>query len=168
MGRKRNFIVKESVDYLESLRSKVKDYQSSQQLNCLLLLKTGKYKTLAEVSNHIGVHYSTIQRWLAIYKTHGIDKLLAPQTRNKPSKFISPEIHMALEARLRSKENPFSGYVEVQEWLEKEYNVKIGYQWLWRYMRIKMDSSLKVPRRVNIKKEQGAEEAFLKTAVHIR
>ena len=75
---------------------------------------------------------------------------------------------MALEARLRSKENPFSGYVEVQEWLEKEYNVKIGYQWLWRYMRIKMDSSLKVPRRVNIKKEQGAEEAFLKTAVHIR
>ena len=168
MGRKRNFIIKETQADLERLRSSVSDYQSSQQLNCLLLIKSEKYITLQEVATHLGVHYATIQRWLHAYKTQGLEKLLSPLTRNKPSKFISPEIHKELEARLTSKENPFSGYVEVQEWLQKEHHVEIGYKWLWRYMTTKMNSKLKVPRRTNIKKEDGAEAAFFKTAGNIR
>jgi len=164
MGRKRNFIIDQSLEDLMSLRSKIQNYQSSQQLNCLILIKSAKYSTLNEIAEHVGVHYSSIQRWLKDYKENGIQSLLSPQTRNKPSKIITPEMHLAIEEKLKSKDNPFSGYVEVQEWLKKEFNVEVKYKWLWAYMRSKMKSRLKVPRKTNAKKASGSEESFFKTA----
>ena len=164
MGRHRTFTIKESLAELESFKLKVTDYKSSQQLNALILVKSEQYDTLNMVSSHLGMHYATLQRWLKRYKEEGIERLLLPLTRNKPSKFITPEIHKALKSRLHDKDNPFSGYVEVQQWLLDNYQVKIGYKWLWAYMRTKMNSRLKVPRKTNIKKDQNAETSFFKTA----
>ena len=130
------------------------------------MIKSNKYDNLSEVASHLGVHYATLQRWLKCYREKGIEDLLRPLTRNKPSKVITPEIHKALEDRLQSKDNPFSGYVEVQEWLLKTYEVKIGYKWLWSYMTTKLNSKLKVPRKVNVKKADDAEDSFFKTAGH--
>ena len=164
MGRHRKFIIEESLSELEAYKSTISDYKSSQQLTSLILIKSEKYGTLSEVSSHLGIHYATLQRWLKRYREKGIEDLLRPLTRNKPSKFITPEINKALAERLRSKENPFSGYVEVQEWLLKTYGVKIEYKWLWSYMTTKLNSKLKVPRKVNIKKVDGTEDSFFKTA----
>ncbi len=127
MGRHRTFTIAESLEELETFKAKVNDYQSSQQLNALILIKSEHYKTIEEVASHLGVHYATVQRWLKRYKEQGIEHLLSPLTRNKPSKFITPEIHQALESRLRDGNNPFSSYVEVQQWLLDTYQVKIGY-----------------------------------------
>jgi transposase len=66
-----------------------------------------------------------LQRWITTYKNNGIEQLLNPVKRDKPSKIITPEIHNALESRLTNPDNPFSGYVEVQEWLKKKYGVDI-------------------------------------------
>lgn len=164
MGRHRTFTIKESLKELEAFKPLVTDYQSSQQLTALILIKSGHYKTLEGVATHLGVHYATVQRWLKRYKEKGIKHLLKPLTRNKPSKFITPEIHQDLESRLQDSHNPFSGYVEVQQWLLDTYQVEIGYKWLWSYMRTKMNSRLKVPRKTNVKKQQDAEACFFKTA----
>ena len=164
MGRHRAFAIKESLEVLKQYKARVTDYQSSQRLMALMLIKSEQYDTLDKVSTHLGIHYATLQRWLKRYREHGIDQLLLPLTRNKPSKIITPEIHMALEARLQQSNSPFSGYVEVQQWLWDTYQVKVGYKWLWAYMRTKMGSRLKVPRKTNVKKEQGAEACFFKTA----
>ena len=164
MGRHRKFTIQESLKDLESYKAQVTDYKSSQQLNALLLIKSKEYNTLEEVASHLNVHYATLQRWLKRYRELGIKSLLLPLTRNKPSKFITPEIHKQIETRLYSKDNPFSGYVEVQQWLLETHNVKIGYKWLWRYMTTKMNSKLKVPRKVNIKKAEDSEDSFFKTA----
>ena len=167
MGRTRTFTIKESLEELDAFKSAVKDFQSSQQLQALRLIKSGNYATLKDVASHVGVHYTTVQRWIKRYKEEGIERLLMPLTRNKPSKFITAEIHKILEARLRDKNNPFSGYVEVQEWLEKHHGVKIGYKWLWKYMTTKMNSRLKVPRKTHIKKAPDAQESFFKTPLCI-
>lgn len=90
--------------------------------------------------------------------------MLSPQTRKKPSKIITPQMYIAIEEKLKSKDNPFSGYVEVQEWLKKEFNVDVKYKWLWAYMRSKMKSTLKVPRKTNAEIASGSEESFFKTA----
>lgn len=164
MGRKRNFKIEQSMEDLMSMRSEIQNYQSSQQLNCLILIKSEKYSNLHEVAEHLGVHYSSLQRWLKEYKAKGLESLLAPVTRNKPSKIITPQMHQAIEQRLKSTENPFSGYVEVQEWLKKEFKADVNYKWLWAYMRNKMKSRLKVPRKTNAKKAPGSEESFFKTA----
>ena len=164
MGRHRIFKIEQSLEDLNSCKSAISNYRSSQQLNALILIKSEQYDTLDEVALHLGVSHRTLQRWLKCYRDHGLDHLLKPLTRNKPSKIITPQIHQELEQLLRSKDNPFSGYVEVQQWLEKTHNVQIGYKWLWRYMTTKMNSKLKVPRKVNVKKDPGAEDSFFKTA----
>lgn len=167
MGRKRGFTISESIETLKSKRAEVKDYRTSQQLNSLILIKEDKYKTLGEVAKHVGIGLSGLQRWLKAYKEGGIEAILAPLTRNKPSKIITTEMHTAIEERLNSKDNPFSGYVEVQEWLYEEFAVKVDYKLVHYYLSVKMKARLKVPRKTNVKKDPEAEESFLKTAKHL-
>ena len=100
------------------------------------------------------------------YREQGIEKLLSPITRNKASKFITPETHREIEARPHSKQDPFSGYVEVQQWLSRAHGVEIGHKWLWAYMTTEMDSKLRVPRKVNVNKAEDAEDSSFKTARH--
>ena len=164
MGRHRKFQIDHSLEVLKSHKAEITSFKSSQQLNALILIKSGQYGTLEEVASHLGISHRTLHRWLKRYREDGLERLLSPLTRNKPSKIITPEIHRALEQRLISKDNPFSGYVEVQQWLENTYQVKIGYKWLWAYMTTKMNSKLKVPRKVNVKKDPDAEDCFFKTA----
>lgn len=163
MGRKRIFKIKEDFAELESYKTKVQDFRSSQRLKALLLLKQGE-KTLVEISGLLEIHYATLERWIKDYQTGDIKKFLGGVTRNKTSKLITPSIHLEIEGRLKNPRNPFSSYVEVQQWLMKEHGVKIEYQWLWKYMTTKMDSRLKVPRKTNVKKDTQAEETFFKTA----
>lgn len=56
------------------------------------------------------------------------------------------------------------GFALSGERLLKQYGVEIEYQWLWKYMRTKFKSVLKVPRKINVKKNPDAEADFLKTA----
>ena len=165
MGRHRKFDIKESEEKLKSYKLEVSSYKLSQKLQALLIINSNPKKTLTEVANELGIHIATLQRWLQHYRIHGIASYLKPLKRNKASK-ITPEIHEVLEKRLHDPNNPFSSYVEVQEWLLKEYGVKIGYKWLWSYMTTKMNSKLKVPRKVNIKKVEDAETSFFKTTCH--
>ena len=166
MGRKRKFTIKESLKELKMFKPKVDNYRSCKRLAALILIKENTTASLAKISEKLNTNPRTLDTWIKIYKTEGINKLLARDTRKKTSKIITPEIHRQLKQKLHSRENPFSGYVEVQEWLESEHGVKITYQWLWKYMNTKLDSRLKKPRRVNIKKEDGAEDSFFKTALH--
>lgn len=163
MGKKREFEITESLDELRIYTQKVKGYKTSKRLESLILIKSEKYKKLEEVASHLSITRRTLLNWINQYKEGGIDLLISPSTRNKSSKIITPKIHQDLEKRLYSAETPFSGYVEVKEWLLKEYNVEIEYQWLWKYMKTKMGSVLKVPRKTNIKKDPEAEADFFKT-----
>lgn len=166
MGRRRNFAITEDLLELENYKLQVKDYRSSQQLKALVLLKQEE-KTLVEISSCLDIHFTTLERWIKSYQTKGIEKFLGGIKRAKPSKLITPGIHQQIEERLKSSRNPFSGYVEVQQWLLKEHGVEIEYQWLWKYMTTKMNSKLKVPRKTNVKKEPQAEESFFKTTSNL-
>ena len=123
MGRHRAFTIKESLAELEGLKPKVTDHRSSQQLKALISIRAEQYSTLTQIASHLGMHYTTLQRWLRRYREQGIEDLPSPIMRNRPSKFITPKIHQEIEARLHSREDPFSGYVEVQQGLSRTYDV---------------------------------------------
>ncbi|SHM71686.1 hypothetical protein [Chryseobacterium polytrichastri] len=131
MGRRRNFEITEDLSELENYKLKVKDYRSSQLLKSLLLLKQEE-RTLVEISLSLDSHFTTLEHWIKSYQTKGIEKFLGGINRSKPLKLITPSIHQEIEDRLKSSRNPFSGYVEVQQWLLKEHGVEIEYQWLWK------------------------------------
>lgn len=132
MGKKREFEIRESLEELKAYIPKVAGYKPSKRLECLILIKSDKCETLTEVATHLGITRRTLLNWITEYKKGGIDLLLSPARRNKPSKLITPEIHAQLEKRLLSESNPFSSYVDVKEWLLKQYGVDIEYQWLWK------------------------------------
>lgn len=69
-----------------------------------------------------------------------------------------------MKDRLKDPNNPFSGYVEVQKWLKDKFGVEIEYQWLWKYMRTKMGTGLKVTRKNHAKKVPKSGEVFFKNA----
>ena len=157
--------LKEDLSTLKSFTSNVYDFKSSQKLRLLISLSSidKDVEALKTVSEKLSIPYSTAHRWFKDYKEKGIEAFLSKNKRNKPSKIITPLIHQELETILKNPKAKFNGYKDVQEWLKREHNIDIEYQWLWKYMTTKLKTSLKVPRNNHIKKDSEAQADFFKT-----
>jgi len=164
MGRQKRFEIKETLVELKSYKCKVSNYKSCQRLRALILLKEDSLISLTTVAEQLAISTRSLSRWILLYKKKGIEAYLAPETRDKPSKIITQEIHESMENRLKITNNPFNSYMEVQQWLKKEHNIEIEYQWLWKYLKSKMGTTLKVPRKSHSKKDPEAAEVFFKNA----
>ena len=163
MARLKVTRIKESVEELRSYRSSVDSYQGSKKLNFLLLFSEFPNISVAEASVQIGIGTSTVTRWFHAYKDLGVLGFLAIPKRKRTSKFITPQIHSALEKRLQAAKASFSGYKDAQQWVEQEFEVTIAYHILRRYMINKLDARLKIPRKSNVKKDPEASAEFFKT-----
>ncbi|MFL0102060.1 helix-turn-helix domain-containing protein [Tenacibaculum maritimum] len=164
MGRLTQIRIREDLDTLESYKQKVTNFKSSQKLKVLFLISSGGYKTLGPIASILSINYSTLHRWLKIYREKGIDYYLSPDKRNRSSKIITPAIHKELQNLLNQERVQFNGYKDVQKWLEVNHGVKIEYQWLWKYLKTKLGTTLKVPRKSNVKKDKDASAEFFKTS----
>src|SRR4030042_5751809 len=60
---------------LERLYKQEKDYQSRTRLQALWLLRQDR--AMAEVASIVGVHYRTLQEWIAWYRRGGTAEVLA-------------------------------------------------------------------------------------------
>jgi transposase len=156
--------IKESVLELRKLRLKQKSLSKQKRVDCLLYLKTSKFKTRQELANYLSVHIRTQERWLVKYRLHGLDYLLADSSKVRKSKIITQEIHQGLEIRVNSSDAPFLGYWDAQQWVNEQYNVEIKYHWLRQYLIKHFKTKLKTPRKSHYKKDQQAVDAFLKTS----
>lgn len=163
-----HFVIAESLPELKKIRSKQPSLSKQKRVDCLIHIKTSKFKTRQELANHLGVHIRTQERWLAQYREEGIISLLSNEAQIRPSKIITPEIHAALEAKVNSSDSPFLGYWEAQQWVEEEFNVSIKYHWLRKYLITHFKTKLKSPRKSHYKKDEQAIEAFFKTTQHIQ
>jgi transposase len=162
-----SFEIKESLIELKSLRTKQPTLSKQKRIDCLIHLKSNKFATRQELSNYLGVHIRTQERWLNNYREEGIVSMLTDKPKIKKSKIISKEIHDALESKVNSSESPFLGYWEAQQWVENTFNVEIKYHWLRKYLIAHFKTKLKSPRKSHYKKDEQAIEAFLKTAKSI-
>jgi len=155
--------IKESQEELQGYTVKIDNYKSSKRLDCLILFKNNTYSKAEDLASDIGISVSTLRRWLNRYRLVGIDQYLKKDTRSSSSRVITPEIHEGLKARLNDPENPFNGFWDAQNWIKEMYGVEVNYKSLWSHITEKLNGSLKIPRKSNIKKNPQAKEAFLKT-----
>lgn len=161
-----HFDINESLLELKTIRLKQPTLAKQKRIDCLIHIKTCKFKTRQELANYLGVHIRTQERWLTKYREQGIAFLLADEPKNRTSKIITPQIHGALEAKVSSSDSPFLGYWDAQQWVEDTFNVKIKYHWLRKYLITHFKTKLKSPRKSHYKKDDQAIEAFFKTAKH--
>jgi transposase len=163
MGKKAELDITESLSELKKLLVKQKTLKGEKRITCLIDIKSKKFEKRQKVSDSLGVHIRTLERWLNEYKSGGVLQLLYDKPKNKQSKIITPEIHKAVAQRVNDPHNPFLGYWDAQNWVNQKYGVDIKYQRIREYLIQHFKTKLKTPRKSHYKKDEQAEQAFLKT-----
>jgi len=166
MGKKATLRIQESLSDLKKLKAKQSSLQGQKRILALIYIKSGKFDTRKNLADGLGVHIRTLERWLNDYKENGVSKMVTNKPRVKPSKIITRVIHEGLAKRVKDPSNPFLGYWEAQQWVREEYDTEITYHWLRAYMIKHFGTKVKRPRKVHVKKDEQAGDAFLKTTIH--
>lgn len=128
------------------------------RLHGLWLLHEGR--SLGEVAEVVGVHYRTVQRWVAWYRTDGVAALRARKmggTGQAP--FLTPEQEAAVAAEVET--GRFGTGNEIRAWIAREFGVEYTLGGLYSLLE-RLGCSPRVPRPVHAKADPAAQEAFQK------
>jgi transposase len=137
----------------------------AQRLRVLLILKQHESTGLSkrEAATLAGVCPDSVHKWRTIYVRDGIDCLVKHnKTGYKPSVFTSGE-HLRLGEKLNDPNNGLRGYVELKEWIRKEFGKDILYRTVVSYCVTNFHSSVKTARKSHINKDAAKVEVFKKT-----
>jgi transposase len=106
----------------------------------------------------LGVSSSSIQIWRKLYERGGLSLLLDDKRIGFKPSLISREEHERIEAKLNDPTNGLRGYVELQDWISREFNKTIRYNTLLKYCGRHFGSKSKVARKSHAKKNLQAGE----------
>jgi len=163
MGKKSNLVVTHSDEELQKWHRKTRNTKYQKRVQAIIYLKDGGYGTQKEIAKLVGAGLSTLERWIGMYKQDGLAALCEVETRNKPSKLITPDIFTWLEQVLYDNSAPVKGYKHLQMMIKEKFNKDIPYFALYYYVRQHFRTKLKSPRKSHYKKDEQAVDAFLKT-----
>src|SRR5919197_5942675 len=105
------------------------DGHKKPRLQMLYLLASGQAQTRQEVAHLLGVHRSTIGRWLALYAAGGLDALLATYVPAGKPVSLAPAVLASLEQALHRPEG-FASYEELRQWVRRTHGVEVKYKTL--------------------------------------
>ncbi|MCG5057029.1 MAG: helix-turn-helix domain-containing protein [Limnoraphis sp. WC205] len=163
MNRKVNY--QEKIDLtleeLKTLLSQQKSLINRQKIQTLYWLKTGYSQSVTDVALRLGVHRTTVHRWLKQYSEEGLKKFLEIRLRPGRPRVIPPEVIRGIEHKLNQETTGFKSYKEIEKWVEENYQISRKYQTLHHQVRYRLQAKLKTPRRSSIKKNP-LEETELK------
>jgi len=136
--------IQETVSQLHEVLAKQKDIVNYKKVQCLYLMKTGKVGTVKELSELLGVHRVTIQKWFKKYREVGINGLLTTKKSSGRPSVVSERVLSDLKERLSPQKREFETYEQVQRWLEEKYGVDLNYKTLYGLVRYKLNVNLKI------------------------
>lgn len=168
MASPKQLIIKETVQQLRLLQKKSTPL-IAVRLRALIAIKEAGQRGISkrELADKVGVNHNSVQTWRTMYIKGGIESLIShKKTGFKPSVFTSDE-HLAMEQKLKDPLNGLRGYVELKEWIEKEFKKEVKYNTLLKYCMKNFGSSVKVARKSHIKKDEEAVATFKKTLVKV-
>jgi len=137
-----------------------------QRLRVLLILKQNEETGISkrEAAKLAVVDPNSVHKWRTLYINEGIEGLMKHQKKGfKPSVFTANE-HAMLETKLNDSQNGLQGYVELQDWIEKETGKTFNYNTLLYYCIRNFKSSVKVARKSHVKKDEAQGISFKKTS----
>jgi transposase len=151
----------------EELKKRLQTANLGNQKEKLIMLwwiKSGQVKEQQEIGKRLAKDTSTVTRWLQRYRSGGLSKLL----KIKKAPGAKPKIHdvaiAGLEQELK-KEEGFSSYGAIVEWLKKEYELDVEYGTVYALVRYKLGAKLKVPRPQSYKQNEELVSEFKKNSV---
>lgn len=166
MANPKQIEIKESLKEIKQL-FKTSIPLIAHRIRVLLILKQNEAQGISkrETARLAGVSADSVQRWRTIYLNEGIVGLLKHKmTGYKPSVFTAEE-HDKLSVKLTDPTNELRGYVELNEWVKKEFGKEILYRTLVNYCTTNFNSSVKTARKSHIKKDVDKVDSFKKTSI---
>ena len=149
---------------LKTLLSQQKSLINRQKIQTLYWLKAGYSQSVTDVALRLGVHRTTVHRWLKQYSEEGSKKFLEILPRPGRPLAIPPEVIRGIEQKLSPETTGFKSYKEIEKWVEENYRISIKYSTLHHQIRYRLQAKLKTPRRSSIKKNPQEETEFKKNS----
>jgi transposase len=160
MGRRLQVEWTESATELKRLYRQEKHAQRRTRLHALWLLREGQ--KLGQVAALLGVHYRTLQEWMAWYRQGGLQAVLGRvrghHARGKPP-YLNAVQQRALVARVAL--GGFRTVWEVRQWVRDRWGIAYSYDGMHNLMQ-QHQLRLKVPRPQAEKASPAAQEAWKK------
>lgn len=122
------------------------------------MLREGR--ALGEVAAVVGVHYRTVQRWVAWYRAGGVAAVRARKmggTGQAP--FLTPAQEAAVAAEVET--GCFRTGEEIRTWIAERFEVSYTLGGVYSLLE-RLACKRKVPRPVHAKADRAAQEAFKK------
>ena len=160
MRRLLNIPVKESVSELKQLQKRHPG--KFKVLQMLLLMKKHGAISKNALAELTGASDKSIQIWRTVYSKNGIATLLIENRRSSKKAAITEKVHEQLSSRLNDPKAGFRSFIEIQQWLEKEFNIIIEYHAVNKYVKRKFGAKLKVSRKSHVQKSPADEVVFKK------
>jgi transposase len=165
MSKAKKLYVSESVIALKKLLSN-RSVTIINRIKMLILLKSNEGEDFSKhrLGKLLGVSSSSVQIWRKLYENGGISLLLEDKRIGFKPSLISAQEHEQIEAKLHDPSNGLRGYVELQEWISREFDKTITYNTLLKYCGPHFGSKSKVARKSHVKKDLQAVEDLKKTS----
>lgn len=162
MGRTAKIItVKETIAALRQLHKQSAPHLQPR-IQMLLLIKAGKAYSKQALADALGVNHNTTQSWKKAYEQGGIELLLTDKRGGNKQSLITPKAHRQLKERLSNSKTGFRSFIEIQHWLETEFNISAHYQTVHKYVQRNFGAKLKVSRKSHVHKSTADEAVFKK------
>lgn len=145
-------LIQEPLTELEARLRQERNSEVRPRLHLLVLIASHAVRSQAEAAAHLALHRNTISRYLALYRTGGLDALLRLDRGGAPAeqRSLSGPVMQALQARLAGE--GFEGYTDVHRWLAQEHGVELPYGTVHHIVRYRLRAKLKRSRPSNAKK----------------
>jgi transposase len=160
-GRRLQIDWQEDEQTLYELYKQERDHQNRTRLQSLWLLRQGR--RMKEAAAIVGVHYRTMQEWVAWYRQGGVAEVLSRRHggHGGQSSRLTPEQKEALKER--ASQGEFRTIWDGVDWVKEIFGVEYSY-WGMRWVFDRLELEKKVPRRIAPQASAEEQEAWKKGA----
>ena len=135
MSKAKQIFIKETVTELKKLLVN-RSITISNRIRMLIIIKNNEGESFSKqaLGKILGVSSSSVQIWRRLYERGGLNLLLKDKRVGFKPSLISEEEHEKIKEKLHDPTNSLIGYVELQEWISREFNKTIKYNTLLKYL----------------------------------
>ena len=155
-----NIPVKESMTELKQLQKQHPNKYKILQM--LLILKKKGNTSKNELAVLTGASDKSIQTWRTKYQKEGLVTLLKDVRGGNRVGAITAIANEKLAKRLNNPKEGFRSYIEIQQWLQQEFNIEMEYHVVNKFVKRRYGASLKVSRKSHVLKSPTGEVVFKK------
>ena len=127
----------------------------------LLAIVEGVTST-SELAARTKSNRDSIRKWKNAYRSTGIEGLLKEGRGGKRHGILDDVQKEKLQKKLSEPKEGFTSYKQATEWINKTFEVEMGYHAVNKYLKRNFGTKLKIGRKTHVNKDENATALFKK------